>query len=94
MGFGLQEFCSRFSRKSSTLGHSGRRRQRTTAIRTFLKDTMSSPRMGTAFRANQMSVHAQMARDRRDGRTDGQTEGFSSLYSGLQITSTCSASLM
>ena len=29
--------------------------------------------MGASFRANQMSVHAETARDRRDGWTDGQT---------------------
>ena len=37
--------------------------------------------MGTSFRATQMSVHAETARDRRDGQTDGQTDGFSALYS-------------
>ena len=34
---------------------------------------MSSPRMGASFRANQMSVHAETARNRRDGWTDRQT---------------------
>ena len=29
--------------------------------------------MGASFRANQMSVHAETARDRRDGWTDRQT---------------------
>ena len=33
------ECCLRFSKKSSTPWHSKRRRQRTTAIRTFLKPT-------------------------------------------------------
>ena len=60
-------------------GHSRRRRRRTTAIRTFLKETMSPPRMGASFRANHTSVHAEMARYHRDGQTDG----FSSLYSRL-----------
>ena len=37
--------------------------------------------MGASFRVNQMSVHAEMARDRRNGWTDGWTDGFLSLYS-------------
>ena len=34
---------------------------------------MSHPRMGASFRANHTSVHAEMARDHRDGQTDRQT---------------------
>ena len=49
--------------------------------------------MGASFRANQMSVHAETARDQRDGRTDGQTDGFSALYSRLAKVPTLSCRL-
>ena len=85
LGCGSQECCLKFIKKLSTLVHSTRCRRQTTAIRTFIKDTTCTPRMGASFRANLMLIHAKMARYCRDGQTDGwtdgQTDGFSALYS-------------
>jgi len=48
-------------KKSFTLWHSSQRRLRTTAIRTFLKQTLCSPRMGSLFRVILMSMHTETA---------------------------------
>ena len=81
----LQEFWLKFRQESSTPWHSKRCRRRTTWIRTILKRTPYSPRMGASFQANLVQTRGETAKLRACQKvpTDRQTDSFSSLYSRL-----------
>ena len=72
----LQEFWLKFRQESSTPWHSKRCRWRTTWIRTILKRTPCSPRMGASFRANLARIRGETANLRACQKvpTDRQTD--------------------
>ena len=85
LGCGFAGMYVKFQQELSTPWHSKRCRRRTTWIRTILKRTPCSPRMGASFRANLARIRGETAKLRacQKVRTDRQTDSISSLYSRL-----------
>ena len=73
----LQEFWLKFRQESSTPWHSKRRRWRTTELRTILKKSPCSPRIGASYRASLVSIRGETtelrACQKKCGQTDRQT---------------------
>ena len=81
LGCGFAGMYVKFQQESSTPWHSKRCRWRTTWIRTILKCTPCSPRMGASFRANLARIRGETAKLRACQKV--RTDSISSLYSRL-----------
>ena len=74
LGCGFTGMLAKFQQESSTPWHSKRRRRRTTELRSILKKSPCSPRMGASYRANLASIRGETAELRACRKKCGQTD--------------------